>query len=234
MSDPKYTRTSLEDMIPNNSDKAAREKGRTPAPNSKERQKKEAVVKGKVTTQKRSVWKRLKESVIGDDTQSVGDYMLHDVLIPAFKSTLSDMLGGGLEMLLFGERRRSNITRDRGRSYVSYGSYYSNDRDDRRDRDRDRDRKDDEYRSVSRQSRARHDFDDIIFNSRSEAELVLAHLVDQTIEYNRASVADFYDLSGIESNFTDDKYGWTNLRDAYTDRVRNGYIICFPTPRPLD
>lgn len=88
--------------------------------------------------------------------------------------------------------------------------------------------------NFSRGSRARHDFDDILFESRGEAEDVLSYLVDLTIDYGVASVADFYDLSGIESQFTDNKYGWTNLRDACIDRVRNGYIIRLPQAKPLD
>lgn len=222
MDEQRYSRSSLDSFIPNNSDKAKREKGNK----QEERKKIEPVVTGKVVKQKKSVWRRLRESIIGDDTRSVMDYMIHDVLIPAFKSTLSDMVGGGIEMLLFGERRRSNFVRDRGRTYVSYNSYYRDDRD--------RNRRDDGYRNISRSSRARYDFDEILFETRAEAEKVLANLVDLTIEYNRASVMDFYELCNIQTNYTDDSYGWTNLRDAYTERVRNGYIICLPPPRLLD
>jgi hypothetical protein len=39
-----------------------------------------------------------------DKTDSVSGYIVHDVLVPAIKSTLSDMVQGGIEMLLFGER----------------------------------------------------------------------------------------------------------------------------------
>lgn len=226
MDNSKYTRSSLDSMIPNNSDKVKRGERNV----TEVRKKLAPVVKGKVIKQKKSMWRRFKESIIGDDTRSVGDYMIHDVLIPAFKSTLSDMVGGGIEMLLFGERRgRPNTVRDRGRTYVSYGNYYRD-----RDRDRDRDRHDNNYKSISKKSRVRHEFDDIVFETRAEAEDVLAHLVDLTIEYDRASVMDFYELSGIEFYETDDGYGWTNLRDAYTDAIRNGFIICLPPPRPLN
>ena len=223
MEETKYSRSSLDSMIPNNSDKAKREQ------ETRTRKKQEPIVKGIVTKQKKGTWQRIKESLVGDDTRGVGDYVLHDVLIPAFKATISDMIGGGMDMLLFGERRgRSNISRDRGRSYVSYGGYY---KDDYRSRDR---YKRDDRRQISRQTRATHNFDDVVFDSREEAELVLVRLVDLTIEYDRASVMDFYELSNIETSFTDDNYGWTNLRDAHTDRVRSGYIICFPPARPLN
>ena len=223
MEEKKLTRGDGLDF-PSNSDKPkARRESQEP-----KREKQVAVVKGRVTKQKKSLGAKFSETVFGDDTKSVGDYIVYDVLIPAMKATMSDMVSGGIEMLLFGERRGRNTRRDGGKSYVSYSSYYG---DGRRNNDRDNSDRGSNY---SRTSRARHDFDDIVFESRGEAEEVLSHLVDLTIDYGVASVADFYDLSGIESQFTDNKYGWTTLRDACTDRVRTGYVIRLPQAKPLD
>jgi len=182
------------------------------------------VVSGKVIKKQRSFGQKLSETFFGDDTRSVGDYILHDVLIPAMKSTLSDMVGGGIEMLLFGERKsssRSRMFRDRDRSYVPYNRMARKDdfSDDRR--------------SISRSARSRHDFDDIILETRGEAEDVLSHMVDLIEDYGVASVGDYYDLLGIESNFTDNKYGWINVADGYVDRVRDGYCIRLPRPREI-
>lgn len=181
------------------------------------------VVSGKVIKKQRSFGQKLSETFFGDDTRSVGDYILHDVLIPAMKSTLSDMVGGGIEMLLFGERKsssRSRLFRDRDRSYVPYNKLSR--RDDLEDR-----------RYMSRSARSRHDFDDIILETRGEAEDVLSHMVDLIEDYGVASVGDYYDLLGIESNFTDNKYGWINVADGYVDRVRDGYCIRLPRPREI-
>lgn len=181
------------------------------------------VVSGKVIKKQRSFGQKLSETFFGDDTRSVVDYILHDILIPAMKSTLSDMVGGGIEMLLFGERKssgRSRLFRDRDRSYVPYNKLSR--RDDLEDR-----------RYMSRSARSRHDFDDIILETRGEAEDVLSHMVDLIEDYGVASVGDYYDLLGIESNFTDNKYGWINVADGYVDRVRDGYCIRLPRPREI-
>lgn len=218
----KLSRSSLNDVIPNNSDKARRV---TPEQkDSKEREKLKPVVKRPASKKKKSLGKKFKESFLGDESQSVGDYVIHDVLVPALKAMINDMVSGGVEMMLFGERSRrpSNVIRNGGRSYVSYGNYY---RDDRRPKD--------DRRDVSRASRARHDFEEIVFDSRGEAETVLSHMVDMTLEYGMVSVSDFYELSGIDAQFTDNKYGWTNLRDARTDRTRDGYVLNLPPARPL-
>ena len=180
------------------------------------------IVTGTVIRQKKSFGQKLSESFLGDDARSVGEYIINDVLVPAFKSTLSDMVGGGIEMLLFGERRSrggSTIYRDRDRSYIPYNrlqSRYS--RDDR---------------EPIRLNRSRMDLDDIIIETRGEAEEVLSNLVDLIENYDVVSVSDYYDLVGIESNFTDNKWGWTNLRDASVERTRKGYCIRLPRPKEI-
>ena len=186
----------------------------------KEKKAVEQIVKGQVIRQKKTLGQKFSEAFLGDDTKSVGDYILHDVLIPAMKSTLSDMVGGGIEMLLFGERRShgSSIYRDRDKSYVPYNKI-SRTRDDR---------------EPIRVSRSKIDLDDIIIESRGEAEDVLDNLVELIQTYNVVSVADYYDMVGIESNFTDNKYGWTNLREATVDRVRRGYCIKLPRPKEIN
>lgn len=179
----------------------------------------EQIVTGTVIRQKKTLGQKFSEAFLGDDTRSVGDYILHDVLIPAMKATLSDMVGGGIEMLLFGERRsRSTIYRDRDRSYVPYNKVSRSIRDDR---------------EPVRVNRSRSDLDDIIIETRGEAEDVLSNLVDLIERYDVVSIADYYDMVGIESNFTDNKYGWTNLRDASVERVRRGYCIRLPRPKEI-
>lgn len=212
-----------EELFPANSHKAKAQ------PKTEER-KLEKVISGKVVQQKKSLGKKFAELFLGDDTRSVGEYILHDVLIQAAKSMICDMVGwgGAAEMILFGEKRGRNTRREGGRSYTSYGSYYKS-----TDRDRDGGRRD-SPRDISRTGRARHDFDEIVLETRGEAEEVLSHLVDLTIDYDMASVADLYDLVGITTNFTDNKYGWTDLERASVSRVRGGYLINLPRPVALD
>jgi hypothetical protein len=183
------------------------------------------VITGSVKKQKRGLGKKVADVILEDDTKSVGNYVVYDVLIPAAKTMLSDMITGAVEMFLFGEKRGSRTRREGGRSYTSYGSYY---RSSNRDRDFRRERE------ISRSGRARHDFDELILETRGEAEEVLSHLVDLVEDYGMATVADLYDLVGITSNYTDDKYGWTNLHTASVSRVRGGYLISLPRTKVID
>ena len=218
----KLVRNSLNDLAPNNSDKAA-QGAKT---EGKEKKKLAPLVsKGSVAKKKRTVADKFKDAFLGE-SENLGDYIMYDVLVPAFRDTVSEM-GFGIIERLFGNgrssRSRGSVVRDRGRSYVSYNSSSRNDRDRGRD-----DRPD-----IDRRSRARHSFDNVVFTNKWEAEDVLAHLVDMILEYGEATVRSFYELSNIEADYTDDRYGWTNLRDAYVERTRNGYVIVFPQTRPL-
>lgn len=176
------------------------------------------VTTGKIVKKKKNFLDNFAETFFGDDAHSVAMYVLHDVLIPAAKETLSDMVSGGIEMLLFGRTRGTG--RSKSGSYVSYGSYYKN-----RDRQLD---------SPSRKTRATHQFNEVILESRQEADDVLAGLVELIDAYDVATVADFYDLVGIESSYADEKYGWTNLSRAVSQRVREGYILLLPKPSVID
>lgn len=153
--------------------------------------------------------------VFGENTKIVMNYILFDVLIPAAKNTISEMVSSGIEMLLYGEPRRR---RDNRRSIVSYSSYY-------KDRDRER---------PYERNRARHEFDDIVIDTRPEAEEALGQLVDIIDNYGVVTIADFYDLVGLNGDWADHKYGWDNLSRATVQRVKEGYILDLPKPTVLD
>lgn len=182
-----------------------------------EEHKLEKVTTGSVKTKKKSGISKVANALISEDANNVKSYILMDVLIPSLKKAVSDIITNGIEMLLYGET--SGKRRDRA-DKVSYGSYYSKDRDrDMRDR----------YRS-----RSTYEYDDIVLDTRGEVERVIDRLEDSLEEYGTVSVGDLYDLVGITGSYTDYKYGWTDLRSARAERVRDGYLIKLPRALPLD
>lgn len=198
----------------------------------------EKVVSGKVTVKKKSFGKKFMETFVGTDVNSVSDYVIHDVLIPSAKDMVLDMLHvmadmakSTLEIAFFGESkgRGTNYTRrNKGKSYVSYDNASSSRRNSNSRDNRDR-------RDVSPRNRARHNFDDIVLDSRGEAEQVLNILVDEIVEYDHVKVSDLYDLVGITQDYPDHKWGWDDLRSATTSAVRGGgYRLNLPAPILLD
>jgi hypothetical protein len=185
-----------------------------------EKKKIQPVAKGK--TKKKSEVKKFADIFVAEDVTSVKNYIINDVLIPAAKKAISDIVTNGIDMLLYGEAKGRSRDRDRNSSRVSYTKYYERGRESERDYDRRTTR-----RSV-------YDYDDIILDTRGEAEEVLNRMDDLIDAYGMVSVADLYDLVGISGNYTDNKYGWTNLRNATVQRVRDGYLLKLPKALPFD
>lgn len=185
----------------------------------------EKVIEGEVVRRKKPLGTRIKETFVGSDMKSVGQYITFEVLLPAMKDTIADITSQGVERMLFGEARstsRRTGTRPGSGGYVQYNRM-GGDRDRRRDRE-----------FPSRKARANHDFDDIVLATRVEADEVIDRLYDLVSRYNSATVADLYELLGISGSFTDDKWGWTDLYGSKARRVTGGYLLDLPRPEPLD
>lgn len=201
-----------------NSHKSKEEKALTEVP---ERKKLEKVVTGKVKTKKRNEISKLGEIFIAEDARNVKSYILMEVLVPAVKKAISDIVTNGIDMLLFGEGGRTRKTSSA--STVSYRNYYDQKDITRRD-----------YSSARVRTRTGYSYDDIILETRGEAEEVLARM-DELIEtYGIVSVADMYDLVGKTCNYTDNKYGWTNILNAEPIHVRDGYMLKMPKAGPIN
>jgi len=185
----------------------------------------ERVTTGEVTRKRKSLRKQFSEVFIAGSMQSAARYVVMDVLLPAAKDMIVEAGSQGIEKLIFGEsrRRRGSTTPQSGATgYVQYN------------RPTGPPWQPSPQRALSRQARARHDFDEIVLGSRVEAEEVIDRLYDVVNKYEFASVADLYELVGLSSTHTDHKWGWSNIRGAGVSRVRDGYLLDLPNPEPLD
>ena len=187
-----------------------------------ERKKVERVTISEAQRRKKPLGRKVAETFTADDTHSVGHYILFEVLIPAGKNRVSDAVSQGVERLLFGDSARPTSSPRKG-NYVPYhrtpvrGSAQTSG-----------------SRDISPKARGSHVFDEVLLESRGEAEEVLERLTDLIKDYDHATVSDMYDLVGITGSFTDDRWGWTNLRGAGVRRVRDGYILDLPKTSPID
>jgi len=187
----------------------------------------EKVIEGTVLRRKKPLGKRITEMFVGGDARTAGSYVVFEVLLPAAKDTIADAISQGIERMLFGEARstsrRTGYRPNQG--YVSYNRYSPSTRQTPYR---------DEPRMPSRKARATHDFDEIILATRVEAEEVIDRLFDLVSRYESATVKDLYELVGVPPNYTDDKWGWSDIRGAGVTRIRNGYLLDLPKPEPMD
>ena len=179
----------------------------------------EKVVTGKVITKKKSSLRKFTDDFISEDAKNVKNYIFGEVLIPAIKKAISDIVTDGIDMILYGGTRGGSrrSTADK----ISYRNYYDRGGSAR-------------YSDTRASSYSSYSYDDIILNSRGEAEDVLARMDELIDAYGLVRVADLYDLVGITGSYTDNKYGWTNIRNAKIVRVRDGYMIDMPRAIPID
>lgn len=180
----------------------------------------EKVVSGTVKTRQNNS-RKFADIFISEDAANVKSYIFMDVLVPAIKKAVSDIVTDGIDMILYGGSGGRNSGR-RSESKVSYSRYY----DDRRPRRRD---DDDEYTA-----RRRFDYEDLVYPNRREAETVIKNMLGLLDRYGVVSVADMYDLSGETAPYTSNRYGWTNLRNIEAVRVRDGYVLKLPKAMEID
>lgn len=182
----------------------------------------EKVVKGGAKVRKRSELSKFTDNFISEDAGKVKSYIFMDVLLPALKKLVSDVVTDGIDMILYGETGRTKKSSSSTGQYVSYSSYSS------RDRDRSR------YSSDSGRS-SRMNLDDIEFERKSDADNVLRQMDEIIDRYHEVTVADLYDLAGLLAPHTANRYGWTNISSAEPVRTRHGtWVIKFPRALPID
>ena len=175
----------------------------------------EAVVTG--SRKKQSGFKKLADMFIKEDAHNVGTYILTDVLIPALVKIFFFKQKTAYDMFFYGQAGRSR--RNGGPIRVNYRGRYNGDSDWR-------------DRPVAR---SRFDYDDIEFDSRGDAEMVLDAMRDIIARYDVVTVNDLYDLANLDNPYTMQRYGWINLDSAYVMRNRNNkFVLKLPRPSPID
>ena len=174
----------------------------------------EKVISGTAKTKKNEV-RKFRDIFISEDISNVKSYILIDVLVPAIKNAIVDIVTDGVNMI-FGTG--SGRKKTSGSNYVSYRDYS---RETKRD--------------DNRVSSGRFAYDDILFPSRGEADAVLEQMDAIIEEYGYVTVADMYDMADLNAPYTGNRYGWPSVRRAEIVRVRGGdYIIKLPRAIPID
>lgn len=208
-----------ESIYPSNSHKSKEEqKQRQMTTEDKQIQK---VVKSPAKTKTNEV-RKLADIFISEDVSNVKNYIFMDVIVPAVKKAIYDVVTNGIDMFLYGGNGKGKSSSNSG-SKVSYRNYYE--------------RKDNGsgYRgSENTKSHNGFDYEDIVFDNRGEAEAAKQQMLDVISRYGVVTVADLYDMADRTAPYTSNKYGWVDVSSAETQRVRDGYILKLPRAIPID
>lgn len=154
---------------------------------------------------------------ISEDVDDIGDYILTNVLIPASKKLIVDVVEG----LVYPGGRRGGQTSS-GPNVISFRNYRAESEKKANVR-------------PSNYSKSVLEYDDIWFesdeegSSRYKAEKVLNKMYELIENYGLVSIADYYQLCGKHQfPFTYDNYGWYDLRSAEILPYCGGHYIKMP------
>lgn len=194
--------------------------GSYPGNSDRAKEKKEIVSVAKARVKRESTAKKVVGEIIREDARSVGETVLWDVIIPTVKNLISDTVTRGIESMLYG-----GDSRPRSRSSYSDYSGYSRPKGTR---DRPAERR--ERRSARHAEPERNE---IIFDTRSDANDVIDRMSDLIDQYGQVSLADLNALIGASSNFIDDNWGWTDMGSFDVRQVRDGFMLTHDEPQSL-
>lgn len=209
-------------MYPNNSD-AAKENANKNLPAKTE--KVEKVIEGNATVKKASLGQRIMDNIFDGSIEDRLTNAVFDIFIPSAKKMFADGVIDLVSTLLTGQPVR-NRGQSRGGSTtvrnnpLPYNSMYDYGGGSRRD--------------VGERSR-RITPDEIVVNTRDEAESVCRKLEDLMQLYGYVTVDDFYSTVGVPSQYTDRKWGWKSFGGGYPnyEQVPGGYLIVMPRVEPV-
>lgn len=209
--------------IPNNSHRAREQAA--PKATSEPKEELSKIISGKATLRKRPWYSRLTRSLIADDATSVGGYIIDDVVGPAIRNLIYDVITGGAARTLYGPTRAGGL---RSTSTIRGGGPVSSIRNRY-----DKLAEDGPRRGPTQEQRARHDFREVVLDYREDALAVVEKLVEYADRYGSVSVADFYTLCEITGSHADHAWGWRDLSATELRQFRGGWLIDLPDPQPL-
>lgn len=189
-----------------NSHKSKDEKSKTFLPENEKNIKK--IVSGTAKVKKKNEFQKILGDIfVSRDATDIKEHIWFDVIVPALKKSIVDFV----DAIVYPNNKRT--------SKVSYQPYYDSKSNNRSRRNDDRARRNSFY-------------EEIIVDSRGEAEEIIDKMNEIIVNYDVVSVADLYEMIGYDkkSRYTDFNYGWSDLRGAKAVRVPDGFLLDLPSP----
>lgn len=187
----------------------------------------EKVVNLQPTKVKKSLVGRLFSGIVGPDgLPGIGSYVNEEIVKPAIKNIIVDAVTSGINMVMYGDKgpatggrsRYGSPSRSNYTPRTNYGSNYRGSRDIA------------EPLNERTVRHSKHGVDEYVIGDRHDASQVLISLTEYADRYDAVSIADYYDLIGVASKYTDNNFGWSasSIAMASIIPVRGGFIIKFP------
>lgn len=171
----------------------------------------DVVTEGRVRTRKH-------KKNLASEVRNIGRGLFDEIMLPMIKNLIFDSFMSGLGQVL---GLKSQPTSS---GHTSYNSIYRGSRGRARS-------------NVTPVKRPRYIeeplFEDIYFEIRADANLVLGRMMELITDYGQATIGDLYALTGITANVTHERWGWVDLHKCQVIYTTEGFVIDFPDPIDL-
>lgn len=183
------------------------------------------VVTGKSKPVPQSIWSKVFVGIKPASGQTIKSFIFDEIVTPLIQRAVVEGVTGAINYLVKGDayadRKNSNSF---GKSYINYNGISSG-------------------KSIGNSNQYVYsgknsgmDIENVWFESRVDAQRVLDEMMSVIAQYDILTVNGFYDLIG-RTNLIDpsnEKFGWSDLRNAYITASHGGWIIHLPHPMPID
>lgn len=185
------------------------------------------IVTGEVIQRKKPFGHKFKAIFFGGEFREVVSYVTYDVVLPGARDMFFDTIRNGAHRMIYGTRGSYSGRRNAVpvRSQVQYNNPVRRFSDPRMPPTI-TGRLPDQPPTGFRPNR--REVNEIILESREEADHVLETMVNCVEMYGVVSLADLYELTGQEQATIDQKWGWNYLTSATVKQVRDGYLLELP------
>lgn len=199
--------------------------------NNTQHEQNEKVIKGKAQIDKPKLGKKMVNFLFSDKIDSITNYLAYYILGPSLKDLIFKMVTGAAQMALFGGQGSNTPP-------INFNNGYSGARRDPM-----------AYNMMSNMSppgyaqpqpgiyQQRVTLNDISFDTKDDAWLVLDRMSREIQRYGKVRVADFYTFAGItgqEGNWTLQGNGWYSLQGVQPMMRTDGrWIVDFPPVQSL-
>ena len=197
---------------------------------NKQAQKKEkpdlkCVVSGKSKPVPQSFWSKVFVGIKPASGQTMKGFIFDEIVTPLIQRAVVEGVTGAINYLVKGDayadRKNNNSF---GKSYINYNGISSGKSNANGN----------QYVYSGKNSGM--EIENVWFESRVDAQRVLDEMQSVIAGYDILTVNGFYDIIG-RTNIIDpsnEKFGWSDLRNAYITASRGGWVIHLPHPMPID
>lgn len=184
------------------------------------------------TPVKKGIFSRVGNALFGTHgLKSITSYVGQEIVVPALKGIIVDGFIAGVTSAVYGDEKSGYQPIGGGRSnYRSTNTNYT--------------RYSNRYQSspstnvgggYSPNVRASNRIGEYAIDNREDAVGVLTRLQEIADKYNSVTVADYYEMIGVQTEYTDNNYGWTieDLVRVNIIRTPSGFVLTLPRTRSL-